>query len=219
MCASYGLGGGPPESRRGPFGFDPLDTREGRATLERWMLESEGTASITGKHAVNLNPVILGDAAGRRLELGWWWLWLTGEGPADFPAFNSRLDRIARTWRAPFQRRALLPASWFVEKKVRFELPGSELFGIAAITSVVTDARTGEPRLSYSMVTRDAVGAVSQAHTRMPLLLPVEAHDEWLDPGRVGDTDLAAAAQVASEEISRDLEPIVPASQEGAPPA
>lgn len=205
MCASYGLGGGP-YSEDQDLGIEPLDTREGRAALDQWLAERHGRAAITGKNARNLNPIILADAGGdRSLEFAWWWLWLDGSGPVRFSAFNSRDDKLMSSWRAPFQKRALLPATWYVEKKVRFGLPAGETFGIAALTSTVVDEATGAELVTYSMVTRDAVGKAAETWPRMPLVLPRELHDEWLDPDRPGDADLVAQIQHASAEISAEM--------------
>lgn len=203
MCASYGLGGGP--YREGEaFGLPPMDERENAVLLHEWMSGRSGRAAITGRNALNLNPIITADADGRRsLELAWWWLWLDGSGPVKFSAFNSRDDKLLRSWRKPFQHRALLPASWYVEKKGHFHLPDHEVFGIAAVTSTVT-RDDGSELVTYSMVTRDApAGSEAAAYWhRMPLVLPRDMHDDWLDPERPGDAELVAQAQHASEEIS-----------------
>lgn len=205
MCAGYGIGGGQfaPDHK---FGIEPMDTHEGRALLDEWLVAHNGKANITGARALNLNPLIRGGAGGsRKLELGWWWLWLNGAGPVKFSAFNSRDDKLTRSWARPFQQRALLPATWYVEKKVRFGLPDDEAFGIAAVTNTVTDANTGATRITYSMVTRDAVGEAADTWHRMPMVLPASLHDEWLDPGRQGDEDLVSTARIGSEEISRAM--------------
>lgn len=202
MCASYGLGGGRITDEH-VFGIDPMDTREGRAMIDRWMAERGGKAAITGARAKNLNPVIMADTSGTRvLQLGWWWLWLDGSGPVKFSAFNSRDDKLLRSWRGPFQHRALLPATWYVEKGERFALPGDDTFGIAALTSTVTDNLTGERRVTYSMVTRNAVGEAADTWHRMPLVLPGDMHDEWLDPERAGTESLVGDVLHASDEIS-----------------
>ncbi|NLA64343.1 MAG: SOS response-associated peptidase [Leucobacter sp.] len=197
MCASYGL------TFQDAYGLDPLDGRESRALLDEWLQRHRGAAKITGCIAVNLNPLIVADAASARtLKLGWWWLWRDSTGPVQFSAFNSRDDKLTRSWAGPLQRRALLPASWYVEKKVRFGLPDNGTFAIAAITNTVVDARTGEQRLSYSMVTREALGEAAATWNRMPLVLPADMHDTWLDPERTGDAQLVSEAQHASNEIS-----------------
>lgn len=222
MCASYGIGG-----RFGggtlPFDLPPLSEPHNVARLNEWAAARGGNARITGRKAVNLNPIIhaFSSSAGagsrtaagdRELAFAWWWLWLDGSGPVKFSAFNSRADRLLRSWRTPFQRRALLPATWFVEKGERFGLPDNELFAIAAITSsvvpdgpVVGEPADGDALLTYSMVTRGAVGAVSAVHDRMPLVLPCSMHDEWLDPERPGDEELVSRVRLVSEEISQAL--------------
>lgn len=220
MCASYGLGGGP-YSEHPLFGLDPMDAHEGRAIVDEWLREQKGKAAITGRNAVNLNPIIRADASGdRSIDLAWWWIWLDGSGPVKFSAFNSRDDRLLRSWRKPFQSRALLPAAWYVEKGVRFGLSSGEAFGIAAITSTVTDDATGEKLTTYSMVTRDAIGDAALVWHRMPLVLPREAHDEWLNPARQGDSSLLEAVRHASDDFSASLRGIgaLPAASGGQSP-
>ena len=56
------------------------------------------------------------------------------------------------------------------------------------------------------MVTRTAVGEASGVHDRMPLVLPQEFQDEWLDTARSGDHELVQRAILASDEISRELQ-------------
>lgn len=176
-----------------------MDEREGRQLIRDWMQRWGGIARITGRNARNLNPLIRVVDGERRLELAWWWLHVNG-APAEFSAFNARDDALTRAWAGPFaHRRAILPMSWYVEKKVRFQLPTAEIFGVAAITTVSADGR-GAPLTSYAMVTRDAVGAAQRTHPRMPLILPRDMHDTWLDPERAGDADLVAQATLASDE-------------------
>ncbi len=209
MCAGYGLELSGPNSdrsdRAGRLGaIPPGDTAHGRALLEAWIAERNGRARITGRNAHNLNPLIRVHDGERQLALGWWWLHVGGE-PAKFSAFNSRSDRLVSSWHAPFQHRALLPANWYVEKGVRFALPEGEQFGMAAVTSPAAENLD-----SYSLVTRGALGGAAEVHDRMPLVLPRELHDEWLDPARAGDAELVRAVIVRSEEISRELRPIGP---------
>ncbi|KAM9862617.1 SOS response-associated peptidase family protein [Leucobacter sp. BZR 635] len=222
MCAGYGLEMAGPNSasrsarseRTGLFrAIPPGDTPEGRALLEAWIAERHGRARITGRTAQNLNPLIRVRESERELTLGWWWLHVGG-APAKFSAFNSRADRLVSAWREPFQQRALLPASWYVEKGVRFALPDGDQFAMAAVT-----APAAEGLDSYSLVTRGAVGGAAEVHDRMPLVLPRELHDEWLDPARAGDADLVRAVIALSEEISREMLPIGQDGGAGSGPA
>ncbi|MBL3685686.1 DUF159 family protein [Leucobacter zeae] len=206
MCASYGLGGNG-QTIELADGLEPMSEPGPRALIDQWMNERGGGATITGKNALNLNPIIRADPAGARdMQLAWWWLWLDGTGPVKFSAFNSRDDRLMRSWKKPFQHRALLPATWYVEKKGRFHLPEHEIFGVAALTSTVT-RDDGTELVTYSMVTRDApAGSEAEEYWgRMPLVLPRDMHDEWLNPARPGDAKLVAEVQHASDEISRAL--------------
>lgn len=202
MCASYGLGNDVRELGL-TFDLPPMHEPESRALVAEWMQGQRGTARITGRKARNLNPIIHEGYGERRVELAWWWLHV-GADPAPFSAFNSRDDRLLRSWRDAFQRRAILPASWYVERGVSFALPDDELFGIAAIVTPVPQP-DGGPMLSYSMVTRDAVGRAAETHPRMPMLLPRELHAAWLDPGRPGDAALLSEAVRASGEIGVEV--------------
>ncbi|MGP5655921.1 SOS response-associated peptidase family protein [Candidatus Corynebacterium faecigallinarum] len=201
MCASYGL------DPLSTYGLEPLDERENRFLLEQWIEQRGGNAKITGKKALNLNPLITSDETGHReLNLAWWWIHV-GNEPAQFSAFNARDDKLlsSRVWKGPFrEHRALAPATWYVEKGNRFALPAGEAFGIASIT---TTARRGDEEiLTYALVTRDAVAQAATVHPRMPLVLPRELHDDWLDLSLRGDGDLLAEALSASESLSRSME-------------
>lgn len=59
--------------------------------------------------------------------------------------------------------------------------------------------------LTYALVTRDAVEQAATVHPRMPLVLPRELHDDWLDPSLAGDGELLAEVIMASEELSREM--------------
>lgn len=203
MCASTGLGGG--DGRALPYDLPPMDERDNQLLINQWIQERGGIAKITGRNALNLNPIIRTSTDGdRELLLAWWWIWLDNTGPVKFSAFNSRDDKLMRSWKKPFQARALIPATWYVEKKGRFHLPDNEVFGIAALTNTVT-RDDGTELTTYSMVTREAVGEAAEYWPRMPLALPRDMHDEWLDPARAGDADLVTEVQHGSDEISREL--------------
>ena len=103
----------------------------------------------------------------------------------------------------PFRsHRALLPATWYIEKGARFELPDAGLFGIAAIYAYDPENEL----LSYSLVTRPAIAASATVHDRMPLILPSETYAEWLDPERDGDQELIDQAIEASDGVVQELQ-------------
>ncbi len=215
MCGSYGIRaveeiGARLTGSRVRFSASAAGGAEGAGragdALTAWSAAHRGRARITGRLARNLNPVIHAPGGERELSLGWWWLHVAGR-PAEYSAFNSRDDKLLRSWREPFQRRALLPADWYLEQKRLFGLPDQGPFAIAAITAPVAPDEDGT-LVSYSMVTRDAVGAPRRTHPRMPLILPADMHEEWLDPRRVGDAGLVARALAASEELSHAVLPL-----------
>lgn len=214
MCATYGL-----EPTMELPNYEPLFQPESQQLLEQWMDQRVGTAKITGRKARNLNPLITAKVstasddttsddtapeAKRQLDLAWW-LHL-GNEPAQFSAFNARDDKLlqSRVWKKPFaQHRGLAPAHWYIEKGQRFELPGTQGFAIATI--VAASHQPEGDLLSYALVTRDAVAEASTVHPRMPLLLPEELHDDWLDPNLHGDEELLAEALAASESLSQQV--------------
>ncbi|QYM76449.1 SOS response-associated peptidase family protein [Leucobacter luti] len=203
MCASYGLGGGPHDLEL-TFDLPPMHEPESRELIAKWAREQRNTARITGRNARNLNPLIHAGFGAPRVDLAWWWIHIGG-APAKFAAFNARSDTLTTKWRDPLQRRAIIPAQWYIEKGQTFALPGDELFGIAAVVNPVP-LPDGSTMLSYAMVTRDAVGAgASAVHPRMPLILARESHAEWLDPQRAGDAELVATVVIASEPLARTV--------------
>lgn len=140
------------------------------------------------------------------------------------PLFNARADTAADkpAFRAAVKtKRALVPMDgwyeWTTEptaagkavKVPHFMTPtdGSTLL-MAGLWSVwhAPGARPGEvpPLLSCTILTTDAVGALREVHDRMPLILPAERWDRWLDPDADAPGDLLAAG--VSEEIAAGIE-------------
>lgn len=94
-------------------------------------------------------------------------------------------------------RRALLPVSGFYEW--RRPVPGSpalkqpfyfhraddEPLVFAGLWDLWLDAE-GRPLRSCTIITTTANGAVAPVHSRMPVVVPAGAWDEWLSPGPLG---------------------------------
>ncbi len=156
--------------------------------------------------------------------------------------FNARAESVPtkgafRT--ALGKRRALVPASGFFEwQKLDRATPRStgsakgraaakQPFYIAPADGSVmafaglweywkpkADGDGEEPPglLSYTILTVEAVGEMAEIHDRMPLILPAEHWDAWLDPARSAD-DVAALLAPPSQALVRALEfrPVGPA--------
>ncbi|WP_309710868.1 SOS response-associated peptidase family protein [Pseudolysinimonas sp.] len=216
MCASYGL---QVEAADIHYGFSVIDELVATTALSGWLEEFRAEpAKPTGVHRRNLNPIVRERAKdGERLrsvDLAWWKLWVRGE-PAKFPAINARIEGLVGSgaWSGPLtSRRGLVPATEYYEKGHRFALPDEPkgLFAFAGLWNVnkAPDPETGEDRwmVSYTIVTQPAAPHVALIHDRMPLILPRELYDDWLDPTRTGDQELLDEAVAASRPLGKRLQ-------------
>lgn len=83
-------------------------------------------------------------------------------------------------------RRCLIPAAWYYEwerrgrEKVRYAIrpQGKGPAFLAGLYRV--DAASGAAQ--FVVLTREAVGELALIHPRMPVILPTQAHAEWLNP-------------------------------------
>ena len=93
------------------------------------------------------------------------------------------------------QRRCLIPAQHYYEwekangRKVKYaiEPEGAEGFFLAGIYRI----EAGKP--VFTVLTRSAADGIAFIHERMPVILPNEAAEEWLNPKYLGDDILGAA--------------------------
>jgi putative SOS response-associated peptidase YedK len=144
-------------------------------------------------------PLVLQEGADREARLARWGLvpfW------ADDPSignklFNARGDTVAEkpSFRAAFKaRRGLLPAEFFYEwqavegQKARqpwcVAVDDGEPFAFGALWERwrPKGEPDAEPLVSCTIITTDPNETMARIHHRMPLILPREAYDTWLDP-------------------------------------
>ncbi|MEU2253234.1 SOS response-associated peptidase [Nocardia xishanensis] len=149
------------------------------------------------------------------------------------PLFNARADKAATTpsFRdAVKYRRCLVPMDgwyeWLTEpdsiggakgKAVKHpyfmaNADGSLLY-MAGLWSVWRDrsVRDSEPLLSCTILTTDAVGDLTRIHDRMPLPMPREHWDAWLDPDHPAPAELLATPSVdeVAGIVARPVPPLV----------
>jgi putative SOS response-associated peptidase YedK len=105
---------------------------------------------------------------------------------------NARAETVATTnsFRGPFKsHRAIVPVSFFYEWQkvggakiphVIKRVDGAPM-AFAGLTSIWTDRETGEAIESATIITTTPNAVMAQLHNRMPVILPEDAIDEWLD--------------------------------------
>lgn len=181
---------------------------------------TDSVAAVVSRHA---QP---DDEPTRRIRLMRWGLvppW-TKPGPDGAPAaggpllINARADKVTTSpaYRSAAQhRRCLVPMDGYYEwrppssasPKTPFYLhrDGAMLFA-AGLWSVWRPDRRFDPLLSVTIITTEAVGELATIHHRMPLLLPENRWDRWLDPDAPVDTALLAGppdvAGIAMRQVS-----------------
>lgn len=114
---------------------------------------------------------------------------------------NARIETVfdKPAYRAAIRyRRCLVPAQGFYEwehgqpgKKVPYFLTSAD--GSVLVLAGIFEYWTGpggEVIDSLAILTREASGIVGLLHDRMPVILPSEVHDTWLDPLRTTRRDI-----------------------------
>lgn len=106
------------------------------------------------------------------------------ETVADKPAFRTAVRR----------RRCLIPADGFYEWRkedggkqpylVRFS--DGRVFTFAGLWESWQPTAGGDPVESCTIITTSPNELLAALHDRMPVILPFERHDEWLDAGELG---------------------------------
>jgi putative SOS response-associated peptidase YedK len=127
------------------------------------------------------------------------------ESAATKPAFR---DALAR-------RRCLLPADGWYEwqrsdarKQPFFITPVNDSgLALAGLWSSWRGPDTEAPLVTCAVLTTDAVGPLTEIHDRMPLILPAQAWQAWLDPDFADPGELLAPP--ASELVDAlELRPV-----------
>ena len=205
MCASYGL-----DPRAGDFKhFARAGDEVMVESIQQWAEKNaREVVKPTGVNMRNLNPIIRehahDGAVERRAELAWWKLWVGG-APAKFPAINARVESLmgSGAWSGPLKaRRALVPVTEYFEKGRSFAF-GGQSFALAGIYNVAKFEDNW--MLSYAIITQPAAPHVAEIHDRMPLIVPADLYDDWLDPALVGDQGLLDAVVAHAKPLAESI--------------
>lgn len=146
----------------------------------------------------------------RALRLGRWWMiphFWSKPLKALPAAFNARAEELENKafWRGAFERyRCLVPATGWREfraergKKQPYQFRLEQrTFAFAGLWSRWTSP-DGELVDSFAIVTTAPSPQAAEFHDRMPLVLPADLHERWLDPTQAG-------AALLSEACARSL--------------
>jgi putative SOS response-associated peptidase YedK len=114
---------------------------------------------------------------------------------------NARAETVATkpAFRMAFQRhRCLLPADGFYEWQVRADgskqpihigMKDGSLFGLAGLYERWLTPE-GDPLDTCTILTTDANALLRRLHDRMPVIVPREAFEQWLDPATPDPAEL-----------------------------
>lgn len=155
-------------------------------------------------------PVVVRREEHRLLPMHWGmeFPWSRDGGRPLINVRSESADQKPAFRQALLTRRCLLPSDGFYEWQkagreshpFRFVLPEEALFGLAGIWQAETGAQ-GQRILSCAILTREAEGAEGSIHARMPVILPREAEEAWLDPALRDGEGIRALLQLPSPPL------------------
>jgi putative SOS response-associated peptidase YedK len=177
------------------------------------------TTTITTVVRRHSNPEEPGDEPTRRVRSMRWglippWVKAGADGAPESKGpllINARADKVTTSpaFRSSAKsKRCLVPMDGYYEwranpdtdagKKARktpffLHRADGEMLFMAGLWSVWKPAKDGQPLLSCTIITTDAVDRLGQIHDRMPLIVPESEWDRWLDPDAPPDLDFLAA--------------------------
>src|SRR5258706_11775650 len=165
------------------------------------------------------------DDAGLKLRMARWGLvpfWWAQPKMPPF-TFNARIEEAASKpmWRQVVKTsRCLIPAlGWYEWKEVEvadpvtgeikkakqpyfIHLPGRQEFLFAGLMSRWKAAESDAAILTAAIITCAAEGPAAEVHTRMPLILPLDAERDWMDAKQTdGQAALNAAQATAGTAV------------------
>nr|WP_243397149.1 SOS response-associated peptidase [Leptospira kmetyi] len=106
------------------------------------------------------------------------------------------------------ERRCLIPSTGFYDSQevrnksypYRVYLKHEEIFCLAGIWDEWKDPETGDIKRTYSMLTTPPNKKFSQIHHRMPLILPRELEEIWIDPSLQNQKEIEPLLQIYPED-------------------
>ncbi|HJQ45973.1 MAG TPA: SOS response-associated peptidase [Amycolatopsis sp.] len=191
--------------------FEALDETGGQARDADYnVAPTKNVVTVVQRHPRDAEGTVLEDEpAVRSLRLMRWGLvpfWAKDPSVGN-RMINTRAETATEKpafKRALAKRRCLVPADGWYEwrrdgkKKEPFFMTGPDLAfaGIWESWRAKTDGKkdsedpTADPLITFSIITTDAIGQLTDVHDRMPLLMTRDTWANWLDPDRSDVADL-----------------------------
>ena len=207
----------------GRYSLRPVDPAvlRGRFPIGESLVTAPPYFNITpGSDVLAVTTDREGEPRGERLRWGLVANWAK-DTRTGFKMINARAETLGQrpTYRRAFERfRCLIPADGFYEwqprpgerRKQPFHITTAEggLFAFAGLWSVWHRGEPEELR-SCTIITTAANAAIAQIHDRMPVILPRDAEDLWLDHSAPAAALEALLAGLPAEQIT--LRPVGPA--------
>jgi putative SOS response-associated peptidase YedK len=148
----------------------------------------------------------------RRLEPAVWNFHPAFMRDSKRPQFNSRIETVATNglWKGAFASgRCIVPMHGYYEwtgepghKQAHF-LRGPDQLLAAAGISTARKLDDGSWEVSTSIITREARDASGEVHDRMPVYLPLDAVDHYLDPEKLDGGGMQAMVDFLIEASDR----------------
>ena len=136
------------------------------------------------------------------------------DAKGGYRTINARADGVEKkpAYRSAFKRRrCIVPADGFYEwegpkddrRPSWFHRGDGGLLMFAGLYEFWTpkDDDEAEPLCSFTIITTDANEFMSQIHDRMPVILPEENIDDWIDPGETDVERLKELLVPAGEDV------------------
>jgi putative SOS response-associated peptidase YedK len=173
----------------GRYSLVPTENIAARFDIQQQQLTLAPRYNVAPSQAM---PVVVRNSPNRLVEMQWGLIPSWSKEPrAQFSTINARAETITKSpvFRGPFKsRRCLVPASGFYEwqrtergkQPFCIRLKDTELFAFAGLYDVWHDA-DGNELYSYTVITTAPNDLVASIHNRMPVILPQEDEDAWLD--------------------------------------
>ncbi|MBB1152869.1 MULTISPECIES: SOS response-associated peptidase [Amycolatopsis] len=203
--------------------FAAVDLTEGRARVDHNVAPTKNVVTVVQRHPRDADGLVLEDEpAERSLRIMRWGLvpFWAKDPSAGSRMINTRAETAKEKpafKRALASRRCLVPADgWFEWRRTGKEKepfymtdPSGKSLAFGGIWESwrPKDDKDAEPLITFSILTTDAAGQLTDVHHRMPLIVPHENWAGWLDPDRSEVDELMAPTSPAVVE-SLELRPV-----------